>query len=69
MPGGAAAEAAIRALVAAGILGVGAYNSIYTVEAGHKAVVFNRLSGVKDQVYPEGLNFNVPWLEYPTIFR
>jgi len=68
LPGGAAAEAAIRALVAAGILGVGAYNSIYTVEAGHKAVVFNRLSGVKDQVYPEGLNFNVPWLEYPTIF-
>ena len=25
--------------------------------------------GVKQQTYPEGLNFNVPWLEYPTVFN
>ena len=30
--------------------------------------MFNRLYGLKSQVYNEGLNFNIPWLEYPTIF-
>ena len=31
--------------------------------------MFNRLSGVKEITYPEGLNFNIPWLEYPTVFN
>lgn len=66
-----AAEAAGRsALAAAGAaaLGYGAYNSIYTVQGGHRAVVFSRVQGMKDQTYGEGLNFNIPWFERPTIF-
>jgi len=68
--GGAAAAAAkaTSALVAAGVLGYGAYNSVYTVQGGHRAVVFNRVSGMKDIVYGEGLNFNVPWFERPYVF-
>jgi prohibitin 2 len=66
-----AAEAAYRATVAgvaAAALGYGAYQSIYTVQGGHRAVVFNRLTGMKDVTYGEGLNFNIPWFEKPTIF-
>lgn len=69
--GGKAAAAlatSVTALGAAGLLGYGAYHSIYTVQGGHRAVVFNRVVGMKDTVYGEGLNFNIPWFERPIVF-
>lgn len=27
--------------------------------------MFNRIYGVKDRVYEEGMHFRVPWLEWP----
>jgi len=66
--GAGAAKAASRAagsLVVAGGLGYGAYNSVYTVEGGHRAIVFNRVLGMKPHIYKEGLNFNIPWFERP----
>jgi prohibitin 2 len=69
--GGKAAAAAARsvtALAVAGGLGYGTYKSFYSVQGGHRAVVFNRLVGMKDVVYGEGLNFNIPWFERPYIF-
>eukprot|EP00568_Trieres_chinensis_P001540 CAMPEP_0183297760 /NCGR_PEP_ID=MMETSP0160_2-20130417/4960_1 /TAXON_ID=2839 ORGANISM="Odontella Sinensis, Strain Grunow 1884" /NCGR_SAMPLE_ID=MMETSP0160_2 /ASSEMBLY_ACC=CAM_ASM_000250 /LENGTH=318 /DNA_ID=CAMNT_0025459645 /DNA_START=144 /DNA_END=1097 /DNA_ORIENTATION=- len=77
MPGGggggggraaAAASSAVGALAAAGALGYGAYHSVYSVDGGHRAVVFNRITGMKEAVYGEGLNFNIPWFEWPYIF-
>ena len=76
MPGGGgggggaakAAASATGALVGAAALGYGAYNSVYTVQGGHRAVVFNRVTGMKDQVYGEGLNFNIPWFEWPYVY-
>lgn len=65
--GGAAANA-LLALAGAGALSYGAYNSIFTVEGGHRAVVFNRLVGMKNETYGEGLNFNIPWFERPVIY-
>merc|ERR1719469_1799882 len=46
----------------------GAYNSVFTVPAGHRSVMFNRLIGMKDTEYGEGLNFNIPWFENPVIY-
>lgn len=63
-----AATRSIGGLVAAGALGYGGYNSLYTVQGGHRAVVFNRIVGMKDTVYNEGLNFNIPWFERPIIY-
>jgi len=51
-----------------GILAVTGYHSLFTVDGGHRGVVFNRLSGVKDVVFAEGTHFIIPWFEYPTIF-
>ncbi|PSS24611.1 Prohibitin-1 like [Actinidia chinensis var. chinensis] len=45
-----------------------AYKSLYNVEGGHRAVVFNRVVGVKDKVYPEGTHFMIPWFERPIIY-
>jgi prohibitin 2 len=64
----AAAARSVGALAGAAALGYGAYHSIYTVQGGHRAVVFNRLVGMKETVYGEGLNFNIPWVERPIIF-
>lgn len=64
----AAAGNAATALIAAGALGYGAFNSVYNVDGGHRAVVFNRLTGMKSTVYGEGLNFNIPWFEHPYIY-
>lgn len=64
----AAAARSVGAIAVAGGLGYGAYNSIYTVQGGHRAVVFNRVIGMKDATYGEGLNFNIPWFERPIVY-
>ncbi|KAF4351991.1 prohibitin-1, mitochondrial [Cannabis sativa] len=67
VPGGAAS-----ALLKIGIIGgIGLYvatNSLYNVEGGHRAIVFNRIVGVKDKVYPEGTHIIIPWFERPVIY-
>merc|ERR1711977_25703 len=37
--------------------------SIYDVRGGQRAVIFDRLNGVKDGVINEGTHFLVPWLQ------
>jgi prohibitin 2 len=37
------------------------------VKPGEKAIVFNRLSGVKDVIYNEGTHVVIPWFEWPII--
>jgi hypothetical protein len=37
-------------------------------KGGHRAIVFNRLTGIKDTVYEEGTHLMVPWLDRPIIF-
>merc|ERR1712131_284542 len=60
---------AIGALAVGGVgVAVAASNSLYTVEGGHRAVKFNRLTGVGDTIYSEGLHFRIPWLEWPLIY-
>lgn len=43
-------------------------NSAYSVDGGERAVIFDRLAGVKQQVVGEGMHFVVPWLQRPVIF-
>jgi len=40
----------------------------YTVDAGHLALKYNRLSGVGSDTHREGLNFLMPWVERPIVF-
>lgn len=43
-------------------------NCIYTVDAGHRAILFHRLTGVGDKAYAEGVHLKLPWFERPIIF-
>ena len=38
------------------------------VKPGEKAIVFNRVVGVKETVYAEGTHLAIPWFEWPIIF-
>jgi len=42
--------------------------SMYTVDGGQRAVIFDRIQGVKEKVVEPGTHFLVPWLQSPTIF-
>jgi len=58
-------------LAGLGVLGGVGYfgkSTFYTVEAGHMAIKYNRLSGVGTQAYMEGIHFMIPWFERPITF-
>lgn len=42
--------------------------SLYDVKGGTRAVIFDRLSGVKEQVINEGTHFLIPWLQRAIIY-
>ncbi|GMY31160.1 prohibitin-1, mitochondrial-like [Fagus crenata] len=68
MPGVGPASALLRLGIVGGIGLYAVSNSLYNVEGGHRAIVFNRIDGVKDQVYVEGTHFILPWFERPIIY-
>lgn len=58
-----------------GKLGVGialiggvANSALYNVDAGHRAVIFDRFAGVKDYVMGEGTHFLIPLIQRPIIY-
>jgi len=58
----------IGTAITLGILGYGTLQSLYNVEGGHRAVIFNKLTGVKQIVVNEGTHFRIPFIEYPIIY-
>lgn len=42
--------------------------SIYDVKGGSRAVIFDRLSGVKENVVNEGTHFLIPWLQKAIVY-
>ncbi|OAY66162.1 prohibitin-3, mitochondrial-like [Ananas comosus] len=71
--GGAQAAASLLASVAKAAVGIGVSASVlgaslYTVDGGERAVIFDRFRGVLDRTVGEGTHFLVPWLQKPYIF-
>ncbi|GAB1315162.1 Prohibitin-1, subunit of the prohibitin complex (Phb1p-Phb2p) [Madurella fahalii] len=57
-------SAAIPAALAVGVI----QSSIYDVKGGSRAVIFDRLKGVREEVVGEGTHFLIPWLQKAIIF-
>lgn len=58
-------------LKVAAVIGAAAYGlsqSVFTVEGGHRAIIFNRIGGVQQFVFTEGMHFRIPWFQYPIIY-
>ncbi|XP_011937850.1 PREDICTED: prohibitin-like [Cercocebus atys] len=43
-------------------------SALYNVDAGHRAVIFDRFHGVQDIVVGEGTHFLILWVQKPIIF-
>ena len=56
------------AVVAGGLGLMFANDCYYTVEPGHRAVMFNRLGGVGNEVVAEGLHLKLPFFQWPLIY-
>jgi len=46
----------------------GLQSAVYTVDAGHMALKYNRMGGVGAANYREGVHFRIPYVERPIIF-
>ena len=52
-------------------IGIGMFlasNSLYNVDGGQRAVIFDRIAGVKRNVIGEGMHFVIPWLQRAIIY-
>ncbi|KAJ3195789.1 Prohibitin-1, subunit of the prohibitin complex (Phb1p-Phb2p) [Irineochytrium annulatum] len=63
-----ALESLARWAVPIGALVSGVQYSMYNVEAGHRAVLFDRVRGVLPTSVGEGTHFLVPWLQRAVMF-
>lgn len=43
-------------------------SALYNVDAGHRAVIFDRFRGAQDRVVGEETHFLIPWVQKPIIF-
>ncbi|KAL4220969.1 Prohibitin-2 [Mactra antiquata] len=55
-------------LVAVAAAGYALSKSLYTVDGGHRAIIFSRIGGIQPNIYREGLHFRVPWFQWPIIY-
>ncbi|EJU03083.1 hypothetical protein DACRYDRAFT_21408 [Dacryopinax primogenitus] len=55
-------------MVALVVGGIALSQSLFNVDGGHRAIKYSRLYGIKDQIYPEGTHFLMPWFERVHIF-
>jgi len=58
----------IGALLGLAGFGYAATQSFYSVEGGHRAIIFNRIGGIQRDIYAEGLHFKIPFIQYPIIY-
>ncbi|XP_018043762.1 PREDICTED: prohibitin-2 isoform X2 [Atta colombica] len=58
----------LKFLAAAGVAAYSVSKAMYTVEAGHRAIIFSRLGGIQKDILTEGLHFRIPWFQYPIIY-
>ncbi|XP_070387521.1 prohibitin 1 isoform X2 [Dermacentor albipictus] len=50
------------------VVGGVANSALYNVDGGHRAVIFDRFTGVKNYVVGEGTHFLIPWVQRPIIY-
>ncbi|XVF60106.1 hypothetical protein PTKIN_Ptkin08bG0017100 [Pterospermum kingtungense] len=57
-----------RAALGLGAAATAINSSMYTVDGGQRAVIFDRLRGVLDKTTDEGTHFLIPWLQKAFIY-
>ncbi|CAL0301762.1 unnamed protein product [Lupinus luteus] len=57
-----------RAAFGLGVAGTVLNSTLYTVDGGQRAVLFDRFRGILDETVGEGTHFLIPWVQKPYIF-
>ncbi|KAJ1915750.1 Prohibitin-1, subunit of the prohibitin complex (Phb1p-Phb2p) [Tieghemiomyces parasiticus] len=57
-----------KAIIPLGILAAGAQSALYDVKGGQRAVIFDRIQGVKGETVGEGTHFLIPWLQRAVLY-
>ncbi|XP_058747252.1 prohibitin-3, mitochondrial-like [Vicia villosa] len=57
-----------RAAIGFGVGTTALNSSLYTVDGGQRAVLFDRFRGILDESIGEGTHFLIPWVQKPYIF-
>ncbi|KAL7648927.1 UNVERIFIED_CONTAM: hypothetical protein RMT77_000862 [Armadillidium vulgare] len=52
----------------AAVVGSVVNSALYNVDAGHRAIIFDRFAGVKQFVVGEGTHFFIPWVQKPYLY-
>lgn len=68
LKGSRGASLGIGVIAAVGSAAYGLYQSMYTVEGGHRAIIFSRIGGIQSDIFREGLHLRIPWFQYPIIY-
>lgn len=70
MPSGGAGGLRALGLFTAGAVTLSsAYRyGLFNVDGGHRAVLFNRVIGVRENVYGEGTHIRIPFIDVPVIY-
>lgn len=50
------------------LIGGVAHNTLYNVDGGQRAVIFDRFTGVQEEAVGEGTHVLIPWVQKPIIF-
>lgn len=58
----------VKLLAAGAAAAYGLQQSMFTVDGGHRAIIFNRIGGIQDYNLAEGLHFRLPWFQYPIVY-
>jgi len=58
----------VKLLAAGAAAAYGVQQSMYTVDGGHRAILFDRIGGIKNHIMAEGLHFRIPWFQYPIVY-
>ncbi|XP_047153090.1 prohibitin-3, mitochondrial-like [Vigna umbellata] len=57
-----------RSAFGLGVAATALSSSLYTVDGGQRAVLFDRFRGILDETVGEGTHFLIPWVQKPYVF-
>ena len=63
-----AAKKISQGVLGLGVAGVILQNSLYDVDGGERAVIYDRFRGVLPKVKEPGMHFKMPYIQYPHIY-
>ncbi|CAI5758563.1 unnamed protein product [Candida verbasci] len=45
-----------------------AQNALFNVDGGQRGILYSRIGGIQQKIFPEGTHFVIPWFQRPIIF-